>query len=161
MVDTDILRQVEVFQDLGFAQLKAVAEHCEARDLSAGERIFSEGDEPVSLYAVLEGEVVLHWGLAPGRPALEGRTVTTLGKHRTFGWSSLVPPRKFSLSAECAGTGCRVIRVDREGLLDLFEKDPEIGYLVMFRVLEVVSARFLALQEEVARRRGSDIINRW
>lgn len=161
MVDTDFLRQVEVFQDLGYAQLKAIAEHCEEMELSAGEHIFSEGDEAMNLYALMEGEVVLHWGGAPVKPRSDGRTVTTLGKHRTFGWSSLVPPQKYSLSAECAGTGCRVIRMDREGLLDLFEKDSEIGYLVMFRVLEVVSARFLALQEEVARRRGRDMINRW
>jgi CRP/FNR family transcriptional regulator, cyclic AMP receptor protein len=156
MVETDFLRQVEVFQDLGYAQLKAVADHCEEAGFSAGERIFTEGDDPSNLYAVQDGEVVLHWG-----PASGGRSITSVGRRGTFGWSSLVPPRKYSLSAECGETACRVVRMDRERLLDLFEKDPDIGYLVMFRVLELVSARFLALQEEVARRRGRDMINRW
>ncbi len=161
MVDTEALRQVVVFQDLGYAQLKAVAEHCEEAEIPSGERIFSEGEEPRYLFAVLDGEVALHWGTEPGGPALDATAVTTLGKHATFGWSSLVPPRRYSLSADCPAGGCRVVRVDRKGLLDLFAKDPEIGYRVMFRVLEVVSARFLSLQEEVARRRGRDLINRW
>jgi CRP-like cAMP-binding protein len=161
MVDLDFLGRVEVFRDLGYAQLRAVAELCEEAVFEAGERIFSEGDEPWSLYAVMEGRVNLLWGAAPGRSALDGPGVASLGKGATFGWSSLLPPRRYSLSAECEGGACRVLRGDRDGLLDLFEKDPEVGYRVMLRLLEVVSSRFLALQEEAARRRGRDLINRW
>jgi CRP-like cAMP-binding protein len=151
---------VEVFRDLGWAQLKAVAEHCEEAFLQPGESLFSEGEEPRSLYAVTDGEVTLHWG-SGGAATPAGSGVVTLGPGATFGWSSLLPPRRYSLSAECEGGPCRVLQVDRDALLDLFEKDPEIGYRVLFRILEVVSTRFLALQEEVARRRGRDLINRW
>ena len=161
MVDLDCLARVEVFRELGYAQLKAVGELCEEAVFPAGERIFSEGEEPGSLYAVMEGRVDLLWGGGPGRPTLDGSGVATLGEGATFGWSSLVPPRRYSLAAECGEGPCRVLRADRDGLLDLFEKDPEIGYRVMLRLLEVVSGRFLVLQEEAARRRGRDLINRW
>ncbi len=161
MLNVDFLRGVEVFQDLGYAQLKAVAEFCQEEVVGSGECIFSEGEEPRSLYAVMAGKITLHWGLGPGRSNPDGRGVIILEKGASFGWSSLVPDRKYSLSARCDGGECRVLRGDRYGLLDLFEKDPEIGYRVMFRLLEVVSTRFLTLQEEVARRRGRDLINRW
>jgi CRP/FNR family transcriptional regulator, cyclic AMP receptor protein len=161
MVDLDFLGRVEVFRELGYAQLKAVAELCEEEVFQEGERLFTEGDEPRGLYAVMEGRVTLLWGTGPRRSTPARPGVTTLGIGATFGWSSLLPPRRYSLSAESEGGACRVLRVDRGGLLDLFEKDPEIGYRVMLRLLEVVSGRFLTLQEEVARRRGMDLINRW
>ncbi len=161
MVDSEFLGRVEVFQDLGWAQRKAVAELCGEAVLQPGERVFSEGEEARTLYAVVEGRVTLHWGSGAGASAPAGRGVVTLGPGATFGWSSLLPPRPYSLSAACEEGACRVLRADRDALLVLFEKDPEVGYRVLFRLLEVVSTRFLALQEEVARRRGSDLINRW
>ncbi len=161
MVDTEFLHRVEVFRDLGYAQLKAVQELCEEVEFGSAKRIFTEGEEARNLYAVLEGEASLYWGLDRGRTAMNEQSVTTLGAGASFGWSSLVPPSRYSLSAQSGGKGCRVLRIDREALLDLFEKDPEIGYRVMSCVLEVVSARFLVLQDEVARRRGSDLMNRW
>lgn len=159
-MDLEFLGRVEVFRDLGYSQLKAVLEDCEEVPFVSGERIFSEGEEPEAIWAVIEGEVALHWEL-PGRSAMPEKTVTTLGENSTFGWSALVPPRRYSLSATCASDKCRVLKADREKLLALFEKDKEVGFRVMNRLLGLVSARFLALQDEVARRQGSDIINRW
>jgi hypothetical protein len=43
----------------------------------------------------------------------------------------------------------------------LFEDDALLGYRVMSKVMVVVGQRFHQLQDEVARRRGYDIINRW
>jgi CRP-like cAMP-binding protein len=160
MIDVDFLGQVEAFRDLGYSQLLAVLKDCEEVEFASGDRIFSEGEEPRAIYAVIDGEVALHWEL-PGRSAMPEKTVTTLGKHATFGWSSLVPPRRYSLSATCASDQCRVLKADRDKLLSLFQKDREVGFRVMNRLLGLVSARFLALQDEVARRKGSDIINRW
>jgi CRP-like cAMP-binding protein len=160
MIDLEFLGQVEIFRDLGYSQLKVIMEDCEEMNFVADDRIFSEGDDPDAIWAVIEGEVALHWEL-PGRSAMPEKTVTTLGKDSTFGWSSLVPPRRYSLSATCASEKCRVLKADRNKLLDLFEKDQEVGYRVMNRLLGLVSARFLALQDEVAKRQGSDILNRW
>jgi CRP-like cAMP-binding protein len=160
-VDLDMLGRVELFRDLGWAQLKAVSELCGEAVLQPGERVFSEGEEPRALYAVAEGEVTLRWESGAGAETPEGRGVATLGPGASFGWSSLTPPHRYSLSADCTREACRVLRVDRDELLELFEKDPEVGCRVMFRLLEVVSTRFLALEEEVARRRGRDLINRW
>ena len=53
------------------------------------------------------------------------------------------------------------MQVDRDALINLFEQDAEIGYQVMLKLLSVVGSRFLNLQDEVAKQRGSDIINQW
>ena len=79
----------------------------------------------------------------------------------TFGWSSLVPPHKYRLSAYCGTRTCKVIKVERDALINLFAQDAQIGYKVMINLLSVVGSRFLNLQDEVARQRGSDIMNQW
>jgi hypothetical protein len=53
------------------------------------------------------------------------------------------------------------LKLARDDLINLFEQDASIGYRVMSELLSVVGTRFLNLQDEVARQRGSDIINRW
>jgi len=160
MIDLEFLGRIEIFESLGYSQLKAVLESCEEVEYSSGDRIFEMGKEAGAVYAVMDGEVTLNWEI-PGRSAMPEKAVSTLGKYATFGWSSLVPPKVYSLSATCASDKCRVLKAEGKKLLDLFEKDQEVGYKVMSHILALVSGRFLALQEEVARRQGSDIMNRW
>jgi CRP-like cAMP-binding protein len=109
---------------------------------------------------VLEGEVNLIWD-APEGPAMPEDTISTLSEGMPFGWSSLVPPNKYRLSALCASRSCKTVRIPRDRLLQLFEDDALLGYKVMSKVMVVVGQRFHQLQDEVARRRGHDIINRW
>ena len=54
------------------------------------------------------------------------------------------------------------LRFDLPGrLTQLFEDDAELGDKVMSKVMIVGGQRFHQFQDEVARRRGHDIINRW
>jgi hypothetical protein len=107
-----------------------------------------------------EGQVTLSWDLDDG-PAMPENTITTLSQGMPFGWSSLVPPYKYRLSAHCASRSCVVVRIKKDRLTQLFEDDAELGYKVMSKVMIVAGQRFHQFQDEVARRRGHDIINRW
>jgi len=160
MVTLDFLEKVEVFKDLDDDQLTAVQNYCREAEFSRNDRIFAAGEKPRYLWAVMEGQVALHWEL-PGRSALPDTKISTLTEAMIFGWSSLVPPHKYRLSAYCATRTCRVMKVERDALLELFKKDAAIGYEVMLKLLAVVGSRFLNLQDEVAKSRGSDIINQW
>ena len=53
------------------------------------------------------------------------------------------------------------IKIAKDNLINLFDKEVAIGYKVMTGLLSIVGSRFLTLQDEVARRRGSDIMNQW
>ena len=160
MVTLDFLENVEVFKELNDNQLTEIQKCCQVVKFSRGDKIFSTGEEPLYLWVVMEGQVTLQWE-RPGRSALPETTISKLSEAMTFGWSSLVPPHKYRLSAYCATRACKLIRIEREALTDLFDRDAEIGYKVMNKLLSVVGSRFLNLQEQVAKRRGSDIINRW
>jgi CRP-like cAMP-binding protein len=160
MITLDFLENVEVFKDLNDDQLTRIQKHCQEAKFSRGDKIFSTGEKPKYLWVVMEGQVALQWE-TPGRSALPESTITRLSEMMTFGWSSLVPPYSYRLSAQCATRNCKVLQVDRDALIDLFEQDAEIGYKVMLKLLSVVGSRFLNLQDEVARQRGSDIMNQW
>ena len=160
MITLDFLENVEVFSDLNDDQLTEVQQHCQVAKFSRGDKIFGTGEDPKFLWVVLEGQVDLQWE-QPGGSALPETTITQLSEAMTFGWSSLVPPHKYRLSAYCVTRTCKVIKIEREALTKLFVQDAQFGYKVMTNLLSVVGSRFLSLQDEVARQRGSDIMHQW
>jgi CRP-like cAMP-binding protein len=118
MIALDFLENVEVFKDLNDDQLTEVQQHCQEAKFSRGDKIFGTGEDPKYLWVVLEGQVALQWEL-PGRSELPETTISRLSETMTFGWSSLVPPHKYRLSAYCATRTCKVIKVERDALTRL------------------------------------------
>lgn len=160
MVSLDFLENVDAFSDLDDNQLTSVQECCEIAEYKRGEQIFAAGETPEHFWIVRQGQVNLSWDLPDG-VAMPESTITTLSKGMPFGWSSLVPPYKYRLSAHCATRSGKAIMIKKGSLIQLFEDDAELGYKVMSKVMIVVGERFHQLQDEVARRRGHDIINQW
>ena len=56
---------------------------------------------------------------------------------------------------------CKLIKVNRQALGSLFEKDPQIGYVVLSNVATVIGTRFHEFREEAARQRGQDLLGGW
>ena len=160
MITLEFLEKIKVFRELNDDQLTQIQTYCQEAKFSRGDEIFATGEKPQYLWVVMEGQVALQWA-TPERPSGSESTITTLSETMIFGWSSLVPPYTYRLSAYCSTRSCRVMQIDRDALINLFEQDAEIGYKVMLELLSVVGSRFLNLQDEVARQRGSDIINQW
>lgn len=161
MIGLDMLEKVEIFEDLNDKQLSAVKPCCQKVAFQRGEKIFGAGEDPNALWAVSEGHVGLQ------RPGTTEKTnagdlgSTEVSEHMVFGWSSFVPPHKYMLSAYCASRRCDLIKSDKACLSELFEKDPEIGYKVMLKLLWVIGRRFHQYQETLIQRRGQEIMNRW
>ena len=108
----------------------------------------------------MEGEVDLRQE-QPGNTSAQEDTIATLYETMTFGWSSLVPPFEYRLAAYCASRSCKVVKMDSPCLTKLFEQDSKLGYMVMSKIVAIVGTRFDQLREEIVKRRGHDIINRW
>ncbi len=160
MISLDFLENVAAFAELDDEQLTAIQGCCEIAEFKRGEEIFAAGDTPEYFWIVHAGQVNLTWDMSEGS-ALPENTITKLTEGMPFGWSSLVPPYKYHLSAHCASRNCKNVRISKGRLLQLFENDAQLGYKVMSKVMVVAGQRFHQLQDEVARRRGHDIINRW
>ena len=120
----------------------------------------AEGDDAGHLWVVMEGQVGLRFDL-PGHDTSKENTVSENTEGNTIGWSSFVPPHKYRLSAYCDSDACKLLQVEKECLVRLFEKDPKVGYTVMSEIANVIGKRFNQLQEEVIKRAGEEIMFNW
>lgn len=161
MVSLDFLENVDIFKDLNDDQLTAIQACCQEEAFGRDDRIFGVDEDPVALWVVKEGEVTLRQDQPDAPAALRAITISTVSEARTFGWSSLVSPYKYRLSAYCASRTCRVLKVDKLSFSRLLDEDSRLGYLVMSKLLVVVGTRFHQLREEIIRGLGQDIMNRW
>jgi signal-transduction protein with cAMP-binding, CBS, and nucleotidyltransferase domain len=160
MISINFLEKVEVFQGLNTEQLAAIKDCCRQEEFKHETILMDEGEEANHLWIVKEGRVDLRFDL-PGLTTSEENTISSILEAGAFGWSSFVPPYKYRLSGYCASKSCKLIKIEKECLIKLFEKDPSIGYVVMSSMATVVGRRFHRLQEEAAKSRGQNIMGGW
>jgi NADP-reducing hydrogenase subunit HndB len=58
-----------------------------------------------------------------------------------------VPPCKYALSAYSATKSCNILQINKDHLLECFEKDPRMGLKFMTNVAAITSGHFDQLQE--------------
>jgi len=146
MIGNDFLQSVGIFKGLDENQLSALQGCCREEQHKAGTKLFGEGQQASNLYIVKTGQVDLRFDL-PGRPTSDKNTISSILEFKAFGWSSLVAPYKYSLSAYCASKTCEVVKIDRQSLTGLFEEDNRLGYLVLSNMARVIGKRFQKIEK--------------
>lgn len=138
----------EVFQGMSGPCVKGLMEVAEARTLESGETLFRLGDEATRFYVVGSGQIELTLPVSPD----EGRElrIETRGPGATVGWSALIPPYRFTLSAR-AGEPSEVFGWTRATLDSAFEEDPRSGLLFMKHVCAGIGRRLVHMQAMWAR----------
>ena len=143
------LKKVDIFKGLDDVQLGQVSAGCREKEYQNNHRIFTEGEVADRVWIVMEGQVDLRFDL-PGRPTSEENTIFSIAVGNTLGWSSFVPPFQYKLSAYCASRSCKILQIDKDFLIGLFEKDNRMGYRVMLNLTGVASTHFHRLQNSAA-----------
>ena len=146
MIGNDFLQSVGIFMGLDENQLTMVQSCCSEERHKAGTKLFGEGEKATHLYVVKSGQVDLRFDL-PGRATSEKNTISSIEEFNAFGWSSLVAPYLYSLSAYCASPTCDVIKIDGQSLNKLFEKDNRLGYLILSNMARVIGKRFQKIEK--------------
>jgi len=160
MISLEFLEQVDVFRNLNDDQLSAIQNCAEAVDYKKGDRIFEQGDVASHVWIVLEGDVELRTEL-PGQKAGSGSSPAFMSEAQVFGWTCFVQPYRYRLSGYCASRWCKVIKLERDDLLALFERDAVVGFQVMDYLLGAMGKQFEQLQEEIAKVRGIEMMSQW
>ncbi len=139
----DTLKNSEIFADLEAGQLEKVSHFCRSGSYRQGTSVFNEGDEAVELYILTDGRVALEMELrpVPDRPAIP-TALEVVTKGESFGWSTLVEPYVYTLSARCM-TPCTVLSVNGEMLRKAIDDDPGLGYRVMTKLTRLISLRLM------------------
>ncbi len=148
-MDIGELRRAAIFgelQDAEAARLLAVAR---PQRCHKGECLFLLGDHADRLYVVLTGGVELTFPLSFGG-VVRDVPVESKTPGSALGWSALVKPHRFTLSARAAETS-ELAAFLRQDLLRVFEAEPRIGCVVMRHIGEVIGRRLLQVQALWAR----------
>jgi NADP-reducing hydrogenase subunit HndB len=149
MSGLDVLDKVDIFKGLNQDQLNAIKKGGREKEYLYGDRLFAEGEDADRIWLVLDGQVDLRFDL-PGRPSSEENTIFSITAAQTLGWSTFVPPFKYALSAYSATKTCKILQINKDHLLECFEKDPRMGLVFMTNVAGITSMHFDLLQESAA-----------
>lgn len=147
----EILQQAESFHLLSDEALSTIEAFCDLRQFQRGDRLFKEGETAHSLWVITEGAVDLRFDL-PGRETTGESTLSSVAANRIIGWSSLIRPYQYKLSAYCNTDQCRMLLMDREKLLDYLYENPKTGYCFFSAMLRLVGSRFETLQHSAGDR---------
>ena len=140
----DLLRQSDLFQGLGAESVQRLLSIGRTQSVSEGEYLFLLGDNADRLYLVAAGKVNLCFPMRVGEK-VQDVSVEVVAPGQTLGWSALVKPYRFTLSARAAEPS-QVVAFARQDLLKFFDGEPRIGYMVLTRISELVGIRLLKVQ---------------
>ena len=114
MVSLNFLQKVGLFQGLEPNDLSQIEPWCSEKGYKRDEKIFSggkrlSGGDPANhLYILTEGVVELRFDISL-RETDKAMKVDSVKPGQAFGWSSMVPPYRYTLSAYCSSDTCELI----------------------------------------------------
>ena len=139
MTVLETLNEAELFTGLSEEDCRTLSGLARRRNAAAGEELFRHGDPAKDLYVILRGRVELTFPIVVKGESKETR-FQSLEPGRTVGWSALVPPHRLTMGAR-GSTDVELLAFERARVLQLFERSPAIGYVVMANLSRVVAAR--------------------
>ena len=146
MISSDQLRDFSIISHLDQDFIEKLAGACDLITIEPDEWIFHEGEPADYLYLVLGGAVDLKLRIGERRAAFT--TLNTLRHGDPLGWSALVEPYTYRLSAITQDT-TELIRMDGVAVRQIIEEHPDQGFHIMKVVAQGVSTRVATLSEHV------------
>jgi CRP/FNR family cyclic AMP-dependent transcriptional regulator len=138
MIDTDLLKGLppsEAEQVIGLGQRVL---------LSAGQELFHLGDTADCVYLIAHGRLRLTLPMQV-RSREENVFVEERSSGQTVGWSALIPPYRFTLTATAA-VETEVIAMPREALNAHFAAHPDTGYVASLNLARGIGERLQLFQ---------------
>jgi CRP/FNR family transcriptional regulator, cyclic AMP receptor protein len=141
MIAIGTLKEFAFFKDFSDDQLKKLAVLAREEMYQAATQMYSSGDEARCLYLVQSGKVALFMNnyMGPGKPPMQV-TVDIITKGESMGWSAVVEPFLYTLSARCLDD-TKFIAFDSFKLRELMDEDCALGFKIMHSIAKVISSR--------------------
>lgn len=112
--------------------------------LTSGAELFHMGDAAENLYLVVRGRVKLTLPMQV-RKRVEDVFVEECAPGQTVGWSALIPPYRFTLTAS-APLETEVLVLPSEKLREYLATRPEVGCAVSLNLASVIGQRLQVFQ---------------
>ena len=147
------LKRAEVFLGLDDSELDRIAALPSCREETYGSMdvIFNAGDAAKYLYVLKEGQVNLVMEVPSGSGETATRVVVDIiTKGGFFGWSALVRPHFYVMSAICQKPS-QVVIISGAELTALFDEDYHIGYKISRSLSQIIGARLRDIEQVLVR----------
>ncbi len=141
MIAVSVLKKFAFFKDFTNDQLVKLEPLAQEESYPAGAHLYANGDPARCLYLVQSGKVAMFMenDLGPGKPPMQV-TVDVITQGETMGWSAVVDPYIYTLSARCLEE-TKFIAFDSMKLRQLMEEDCPLGYRIMNSIAKVIATR--------------------
>jgi len=168
MIEKNLLDEFSIFSEIPTENLMEIAQFGEILEFGAGQTIFKDGENASDLYGVLDGEVEL--GITVKDKILKADIqyeealqtwietiesviiVESINPGEIFGWSAFIAPRLYTSDATCSQSA-RIISLPADELRSIFTQNPQVGFVFMERLSEVISQRL--------RNRTAKLVESW
>jgi CRP-like cAMP-binding protein len=143
-----LIREAELFRGVASHIIDEIAGIASEEVFSSGCVIFKEEDFAEYLYILEEGVIEI----AKIEIAIEGEVRISMLLTQpgyVFGWSALVEPRRYTAAATCLKDS-KVIKLDGDRLMRIFEKHPAEGLTIMKRLAGVIASRLDSMDRTAA-----------
>ena len=130
------------FSSMPVGSLRRLAQHVYRAEFAAGETIFNEDETADRFFLIRRGLVKLSMEVA-GRGQVD---VETLGADAPLGWSWLMPPYRWHLTAIAVQRTTALV-MDASTLRALMAGDPVLGYELMRRFAAIIFDRLQATRQ--------------
>lgn len=136
--------QPDLLKGLAEADAEQVLALGSRRSLPGGAELFHLGTEAASLFVIQRGRVKLTLPMQV-RSREEEVFVEERVPGQTVGWSALIPPYRFTLTAVTL-MDTDVIALSREALSGHFAEHPPVGWVVCLNLASVIGQRLQLFQ---------------
>ena len=141
MTAKQALRECQVFSTLSNDALEEVASLALEKQYEAGTVIFQEGDSARELLILQEGQVAVQMTLSRLQPEMSRRiTVDVVTRNEVIGWSALVEPYVYTLTAICLQK-VKALSISGDKLKWMVRDNHKIGYEVLNGLVKVIASR--------------------
>lgn len=141
MIVKQALKGCNVFQELTDAELERIQALAVGREYEAGDVIFQQGDIAEEVFVLQEGKIALQMQLSVAMPQMtKSVTVDIVTNNDLFGWSAIVEPHVYTLTAVCLQM-VNVMAINGTRFMALLQADHNIGYEVSKGLMKVVASR--------------------
>ena len=136
----ETIRRMPIFKYLTYKELVRIMNITGVKEIGAGKRIISEGEEGEHLFIVLKGVVRVHKGETD---------IVNLAAGDHFGEMALIDkaPRSASVTAT---VDSRVMQINRTDFFNIIRNEPRMATKLLWSFLQVISGRLRTTNAELS-----------
>jgi len=138
MITASEMEKIEVFRVFSAKQIKKLSLIAKKIKYKKGKKVYLSKYRAGRLFVVIKGKVDLRV-FDPNEEV--GISFGIMGDGALFGGASLLKPQEYTVTAFCK-KDCEFLVMESNDLIDLMDRDNELGYKLMKKVAQIYFDRY-------------------